>query len=168
VQAGGDGVDINGGIEMTDGILLVNGPTEQMNGAIDYDTSFKMTGGFLVAAGSSGMAMAPGQTSSQYSTLVYLSAAQKAGTLIHIQNSAGEDILTFAPVKQYQSLAFSSPELLKGNAYTVFTGGSSTGAVKDGLYEGGTYTGGTQFSSFTVSSLVTTVGTGKGVRPGRP
>jgi hypothetical protein len=130
------------------------------SGALDYDTTFKMTGGFLVAAGSSGMAMAPSPASSQSSVLVYLTSTQPAGSLVHIQNSAGEDLLTFAPAKAYQSIVLTSPALVKGATYTVFTGGSSQGTLKDGLYQGGSYTPGAQAASFTLSGAVTTVGSG--------
>jgi hypothetical protein len=169
VDARGDGVDVNGAIEMTDGILLVNGPTENMNGALDYDSGFKMAGGFVLAAGSSGMAMAPGSYSSVNSALIYLTSSQPAGTLFHIQNSAGEDILTFAPSKDYQSIAVASPKLVTGETYTISLGGNSTGTATDGLYQGGTYASGTEFDTFTVSNVVTTVGSG-GRRggPGRP
>lgn len=167
VEARGDGIDVNGAMEMTDGMVLVNGPTEDMNSALDYDAGFKLSGGFFVAAGSAGMAMAPGTASSQNSVLVYLSSAQPAGTLFHIQNSAGEDILTFAPSKAYQSVAFSSPELVNGETYTVFTSGSSSGSNTDSLYQGGSYTAGTQGESFTISGVVTQVGSG-GRGPGRP
>jgi hypothetical protein len=166
VDARGDGVDVNGAIEMTDGVLIVNGPTEQMNGALDYDAGFKMTGGFIVAAGSSGMAMTPGAYSEQNSLLVFLTSTQPAGTLFHIQNSAGKDILTFAPTKSYQSVAFSSPKLVNGETYTIYLGGSSTGTATDGLYQGGTYTPGTQSESFTISSVVTQVGSGGQGGPG--
>ena len=37
IEAAGDGIDVNGAIEMTAVVVLVNGPTEQMNGALDYD-----------------------------------------------------------------------------------------------------------------------------------
>lgn len=167
VDARGDGVDVNGAIEMTDGMVVVNGPTENMNGALDYDSGFKLTGGFVVAAGSAGMAMAPGTDSSENSVLVYLTSAQPAGTLFHIQNSTGEDILTFAPAKTYQSVAFSSSKLVTGETYTISLGGSSTGTATDGLYQGGSYNSGTQFESFTISSVVTQVGTGgQGGGPG--
>jgi hypothetical protein len=159
VNALGDGVDVNGAIDMTGGTLLVSGPTAQNNGAVDYDAYFKMTGGLLVAAGSSGMAMAPSTTSTQYGILVNFSATQAAGTLVHIQDSTGKDILTFAPAKPYQSLAFSSPALVKGGTYTVFTGGKSTGTVTDMLYQGGSYTAGTQAASLTISSILTSAGT---------
>ncbi len=157
INSVGDGVDVNGSVEMTDGKLIVNGPVDNGNGPLDYDGTFKITGGFIVAAGSSGMAQAPNTSSTpiQYSLLMKFSASQSAGTLVHIRNSAGTGILTFAPAKRYQSIAFSSPELAAGSAYEVYLGGSSTGTNTDGLYEGGTYTPGTRYAGFTVSGIVT-------------
>lgn len=157
VTAAGDGIDVNGAIRMTGGTVLVNGPTANDNGALDYDVSFVMTGGFLVAAGSSGMTQAPGTTSTQKSVMVTFGATRSAGTLFHVRTSAGTGLVTFAPAKQYQSVVFSSPSLATGTAYEVYTGGSSTGTVTDGLYQGGTYTAGTKAASFTVSSVVTKV-----------
>lgn len=166
VDADGDGLDANGSINMSAGVVLVNGPTNNGNGAIDYDGAFAMTGGFLVAAGSSGMAQAPGAASStQYSVLVNLTKTGSAGALFHLQTQAGEDILTFAPAKTYQSVVFSSPELAMGTTYRVYTGGSSTGTATDGLYSGGVYSAGTQAATFTISSMVTTVGSGGGGFP---
>jgi hypothetical protein len=162
VDAAGDGIDVNGAIEMTDGVVIVNGPTQQMNGALDYDAYFKMTGGFLVAVGSSGMAQAPGATSSQASALIYFNSTLPANTLVHIQNNAGEDILTFSPTKQYQSVAFSSPELVNGGTYAIYTGGSSPGTQNDGLYQDAAYQPGTQFTTFTITGAVTTVGSAGG------
>lgn len=166
VNANGDGVDVNGGIEMTGGLLVISGPTQQMNGALDFDAGFKMAGGTIVAAGSSGMAMAPDQSSSQPAVLIYFTATQPGGSLVHIQDSAGTDILTFAPAKDYQSLAFSSAALKNGETYTVTTGGSATGSELGGLYQDGTYTSGTQYTTFTISSAVTIVGTGGGMGGG--
>ena len=65
MDADGGNLDSNGAIEMTGGVVIVNGPTERMNGAIDYMNGFNVTGGLLVAAGSSGMAEAPSESSSQ-------------------------------------------------------------------------------------------------------
>lgn len=160
VDAGGDGLDANGSIVMTDGLVLVNGPTEQMNGALDYDGGFAISGGTFVAVGSAGMAQAPDTSSSQNSLLLSLNGTLPAGSLIHIQTSSGEDMLTFAPTKQIQAIAFSSAELATGETYEVYYGGSSTGTVTDGLYEGGVYSGGTLFTSVTLSGTVTQVGGG--------
>lgn len=162
VTAAGDGLDVNGAIEMTGGVVLVNGPTEQMNGALDYDGTFNLNDGYFVAVGSAGMAMAPGAISLQNSILLYFSSMQAAGTLVHIQDSAGEEILTFAPSKAYQSIVFSSPELVTGETYTVYTGGSASSASSSGLVQDGSYSAGSQYTSFTISSVVTGIGSGGG------
>ena len=140
--------------------MIVNGPTNDGNGALDYLGSFTMDGGFLLAVGSAGMAQAPGSASAQYSVMVTLSASQPAGTMIHIGTEDGKDILTFVPEKAYQSIVLSSPALANGETYLVYTGGSATGTETDGLYSGGTYTPGTQVTSFTISGIVTTAGSG--------
>ena len=155
VYATGDGLDVNGSITMTGGTVLVHGPTSNANGAIDYDSSFKITGGIIVAAGSSGMAQAPGSTSTQYSLLVTFSKSKSANSLFHIQKSDGTELLTFAPAKTYQSIAVSMPELIKGSSYDIYLGGSSTGTLKDGLYTGGAYSGGTKRTTLTISSTTT-------------
>jgi hypothetical protein len=151
IESGGDGIDSNGYIEMTDGILIINGPIYDMNAAIDYGGgAFTMTGGTLVAVGSAGMAQAPGASSTQYSANIRFGSVQSANVLVNIQTVSGEEILTFCPTKTYQSLVFSSPELTTGT-YNVYVGGSSTGTPVNGLYQDGTYSGGTNYGSFTLS-----------------
>lgn len=166
VDAKGDGIDINGIINMTAGTVIVNGPTENMNGALDYDGGFNLTGGFLLAVGSSGMVQAPSTSSTQYSVMYGFDTMQAAGTMIHIQSESGEEILSFTPSKEFQSLVLSSPQLTNSATYTLFTGGNSSGTVTDGLYSGGSYSVGTQLASFTISSVVTTVGSAGGMGPG--
>lgn len=120
------------------------------------------------------MAQSPSATSSQNSVNVALSS-QQANTIIHIEDEKGNEVITFAPSKQYQSVIVSSPELKTGSTYTVSYGGTSTGEAKDGLYTGGKYSGGTKSTSFTVSESVTNLGSaggsmggGKGgIRPDR-
>ncbi len=170
VNAAGDGIDSNGSIQMTDGTVIVNGPTENMNGAVDYMGTFGIQGGLFVAVGSAGMAQAPDASSSQASLLLNFSSTLQAGTLVAILNSQGQPVLTFAPNKQYQSLAFSSPDLEQGASYTVYTGGSSSGTATNGLYLDGVYTPGTQYTGFTASSVVTQLGGGgmPGGGGGRP
>ncbi|QJW91487.1 hypothetical protein HNV11_19930 [Spirosoma taeanense] len=92
--------------------------------------------------------------------LINFTSSQKAGSIVHIQNSKGKDILTFVPVKNYQSVAFSSPSRATSSTYDIYVGGSSTGAVTNGLYQNGTYTAGTKNNIFTISSITTNVGSG--------
>lgn len=166
VDAQGDGLDANGAIEMTGGLVIVNGPTEQMNGALDYDGGFNITGGQLVAAGSAGMVQAPGASSSLNSVLIFFDTTLPAGTLIHIQDSTGQSVLDFTPTKQLQSLVFTSPALAQGETYTLFSGGSVSGETANGITQGGTYTPGEEVASFSIASAVTTVGS-VGNRPMR-
>jgi hypothetical protein len=123
IDADGDGIDINGYIEMSGGFLIINGPTNNANGAIDYDSSFKVTGGTIIAVGSSGMAMAPSATSTVNSVLINFNQMQSAGTLVTIQTSSGEVLFTFSPTKTYQSIEFTSVDLTAGS-YSVYLGGS--------------------------------------------
>ena len=170
VDARGDGIDINGPIDMTGGVVLVNGPTENMNGALDYGGAFNITGGFLVAAGSAGMAQAPSTSSTQYSLAHTFSNVQAAGTLVHIATKDGKEVVTFAPTKPYQSIVVSSPDLVNGGTYVVYSGGRSIGTDNDSLVTGGDYAPGTQVASYTLTSVVTgaTGGMGRGMRGAWP
>ena len=157
VNAGGDGVDANSSVVMSGGTLIVSGSTASSNSALDYDGTFQMNGGFLVATGTSRMAEAPSSSSSQNSLLANFSSTYSTGSIIHIEIQNGEDVLTFSPVKSYQSIVFSSASLVNGESYDIYLGGSSTGNEVDGLYTDGTYSSGTKYSTFTISNTVTTL-----------
>ena len=155
INASGDGIDSNGSVVMTGGTVIVNGPTANDNASIDYDNSFTVSGGYLLAAGSSSMAQAPGASSAQKSVKLTFGSTLAANSIVHIQNSSGQDVLTFKPVKTYQSVVLSSDALTTGETYTVYTGGSASGSITDGLYADGSYTAGTLKGTFTVNSTIT-------------
>ena len=163
VDAGGDGIDINGSVTMTGGTAIVNGPTARGNSAVDYDGTFNISGGLLVGAGSSGMAMAPSGTSSQASLLSNF-ATQNAGTVVHIKSTDGKSLLTFAPTKAYQSITISSADISRDATYQVYVGGIATGGNTFGLYEAGAYDGGTLLATTTAAAAATRTA-GPGVRP---
>jgi hypothetical protein len=166
IDSGGDGLDCNGPVFMTGGTVIIDGPADDRNGALDYLSEFTITGGYLVAVGSSGMAEAPSETSGQHSIMVNLDQAQKAGALIHIESTTGEDILTMAPTKQFQSVVLCSPAIEAGETYKVYLGGTSTGTVTDTVYSDGTYTPGTEYVSLTIEGMVTVVGATRGMDRG--
>lgn len=155
IDAGGDGLDTNGDASITGGNILIScgqSPLDYEQGTFDID------GGFLMAVGGDEKrAESASTSSSQYSVFLNFSSNLSAGTLVHIENSNGEEIITFAPERSYQPVVFSSPGLEPGETYNVYYGGSSTGTEADGLYNGGTYTPGTKYGSFTISSMVTTI-----------
>uniref|UniRef100_A0A4Y8Q008 Carbohydrate-binding domain-containing protein n=2 Tax=Paenibacillus athensensis TaxID=1967502 RepID=A0A4Y8Q008_9BACL len=123
VDAEGDGLDSNASIVMTAGHVVVYGPTANNNGALDYDGTFEISGGTLIAAGSSGMAMAPSDTSAQLSVGMTYSTAQAAGTEIAVKDASGAIVASVTPTKTYQSVVISSPDLQKNGAYTLYAGG---------------------------------------------
>lgn len=120
VNAGGDGLDSNGSIKMTGGSVTVDGPTNDGNGALDF-SSFDISGGSIVATGSSGMAQVPGTGSGQASILMYYSVAQTAGTVVTLKDSGGTTVASFTPSKQFNSAAISAPGLLTGQSYTLYS-----------------------------------------------
>jgi hypothetical protein len=151
VDASGDGFDMNGWISMTGGVVIINGPTSSANGALDFDESFDVTGGFIVAVGSAGMAQSPSMTSTQNSANLRFQSTLQAGTMVHVESEAGVDILTFVSAKSFQSVVICSEDLVAGETYNVYIGGTSTGTNTDGLYAGGAYAEGTFVGSFTVN-----------------
>lgn len=166
LDTGGDGLDSNGSFVMTGGIAIVNGPTNNGNGPLDYNGTFNISGGLLVAVGSSGMAQPPSETSSQYSVIHNFNNVQAAGTLVHIQDASGNDVLTFAPTKEYQSVLLSSPTLQGGASYTLYVGGTASGDMLDGLYSNTTYAPGTEIASFTLTNMTTQSGVAGGMMGG--
>jgi len=178
VNAGGDGIDSNGALYAEGGTVLINGPTDNGNGPLDYMSVAEITGGTFVAAGSSGMAQNFSGSSSRNSLLVVYSTVQKAGTLVSLLDESGKAILSFAPAKDYQSVVISAPELEQGKTYTLYSGGSADGENTDGLYAGGSYSPGAEVVSVTLSEAataisdtgepVTVMGGPGGIRPGGP
>lgn len=159
VDAGGDGLDSNGNLYIDGGIVLVNGPENNGNGALDYDGSCVVSSSVLAAAGSSGMAQTSGSDSTQPSLAVYYTAAQEAGTLAALTDSQGNVVAAFAPAKKYQSIVFSSPDLKQGETYTLYTGGSCDGDEASGFYSSGTLTGAEKQTDVTLSDsdMVTSI-----------
>lgn len=153
INASGDGLDSNGSIVMNLGTVIVDGPTNDGNGALDYGSSFTINGGTLIAAGSSGMAQNISNSSSQAGVLINFDTNQKAETLVNINN-----VITYSPSKQFSSILISTPNLKQYETFTISLEGTSTGTENNGLYIDGQYSGGTTYDTFTVNGIVNSVG----------
>ena len=125
VTAYGDGLDSNGGLEITGGAIYVSGPENSGNGSIDYTGAGKITGGILVAAGHSGMTQNLGESSTQGSMLVNLSETMEAGSEVKLLDGAGKELVSFAPKTSYNCVVISCPEIVQGNTYTLSDGTES-------------------------------------------
>ena len=87
VKADGDGLDSNGALEVSGGEVYVNGPTSDGDSAIDYGdgSTATITGGTVVALGSTGMAEGFGNSSTQGSMLI--SASGNAGDTVTLSDA---------------------------------------------------------------------------------
>jgi hypothetical protein len=155
----GDGIDCNGSIVMTGGIVIDNGPSSAPEEGIDFNGTFNMLGGYIISSGSNSMFNQPLSASSTQRNM-YISSTNQiaAGTIFHIQDASSNDVLTFKPVKAYYSIVFSSSVLTTGVTYSIYTGGSYTGGTSTyGLYSGGIYstTGATLKKSVILSTSST-------------
>ena len=155
VNANGDGLDSNTTIKMTAGTVIVYGPTNNGNGSLDYDGTFTIEGGTLIAAGSSGMAQGVSDSSTQGTIMMTFDETQEANTTVNVATSDGKSIFTVSPEKQFQSIVISTPDVQQGKTYTFSSGGTAAGDSQDGLYKNATYTNGTQSVEFTQESVMT-------------
>ncbi|HPI38619.1 MAG TPA: carbohydrate-binding domain-containing protein [Ignavibacteriaceae bacterium] len=154
----GDAIDSNGDLYINGGTIIAHGPQSSPEVGVDVNGQFRVNGGFLIVSGTnSNMTQAPNSASTQRSVVLKTSSQITAGTLFHLEDASGNNLVTFAPKRRYYSIIFSSSQLTQGTSYKVFTGGSSTGTVQHGFYTGGTYSGGTLRKTFTLTSTVQTV-----------
>ncbi len=151
IRASGDGIDSNGSLSVTGGVTLISGPENSANGALDSGTDAVISGGVVIAAGSTGMAETFSSESTQCSLLYTYGSVQSAGTLLTLTAEDGTVLASYAPTATYQSVVISTPEMTQGDVYTLFSGGSVSGGV---------LSGGTTIASVTLSGVSTTVGSG--------
>ena len=135
VRAAGDGIDSNGDLIVAGGETYVSGPENGANGALDYGGSGQITGGVLVAVGSSQMAMNFGDTSTQGSVLVSVSACQ-AGDEVQMLDSQGNVLVSFTAESSFESVLVSCPQLEQGGTYTLKAGENETEIVLESLIYG--------------------------------
>ena len=91
------------------------------------------------------------------------STALAASSLLHIQDSAGNEVVTYKPKNNVYYFHVSTSSLAKNTSYSVYFGGTYTGGsyvgglTSWGLLTGGTWssTGATLKKTFTTSASAT-------------
>ena len=135
INASGDGIDSNGSLTVSGGAVYVDGPTGGGDGALDYDGVGTITGGVVVAVGSSQMAQNFGSSSTQGSILVSV-GSQEAGSTVTLTDESGQELITFQAAKSFDSVAVSCPEITEGASYTLTAGTSENQITMDSLIYG--------------------------------
>lgn len=167
VNAGGDGLDSNSNIYISGGTVLVAGPTNSGNGALDCGDNqnyIQVTGGVLVAYGAMGMAETPDASVTTQYTMAF-SANLSAGDLITVTDKDGKPVIAAEVAKTAQHVVISCPALEKDASYTILSGGDTVGSFTDGLCTApSSCSGGSEIGTLTLTSTV--VGSSGGMNPG--
>ena len=115
VNSLGDGIDSNGKVIIDDGEVIVDGPTNSGNGALDYDSSFEVNVGELYAVGSSGMSQ--NVSGGNQNTIMFNLDNTYSGMISILCDD--ELVLSFEPSKKYSSVVVSSNLLERGKEYSI-------------------------------------------------
>ena len=166
VDAGGDGLDSNGYVEVNGGVVLASGSAGGGDSALDYEYGAKITGGAVILAGATGMA----ETFTEGTQPFAMVAAEgAAGTNLAVTDEAGTVLVSYTVPKAFQCAAVSAPGLTEGATGKVIVGGTVTGADSAGYATGAAVEGGTTVdftASTTPSNEVGRMGGGDGSRRG--
>ena len=127
IYSSGDGLDANGTLEISGGHTTVVGPTQGDTATLDYDKSATITGGTFIGTGAQGMAQT--FSDSEQGVVAISVGNQSAGTKIFLKDKSGKTIIEHTPELNFAVVILSSPDIKKGDAYTV-TVGSESGEFK--------------------------------------
>lgn len=133
VKADGDGLDSNGALEVSGGEVYVSGPTSDGDSAIDYGdgSTATITGGTVVALGSTGMAEGFGNSSTQGSMLI--SASGNTGDTVTLSDSSGKVLCSYVAQKSFACVLVSAPGVEQGKSYTLKVGSNSIDVTLDSI-----------------------------------
>lgn len=121
-----DGIDSNGDIIITGGTIRVSLTGSGGNCAIDCASESggvcEISGGNIIACGSSQMAEGFSSTSTQCSVLYNLQTGAEAGTVLTLRDSDGNVLMSYEVPNAFTSVNISCPEMKLGETYTISVG----------------------------------------------
>ena len=123
-----DGLDSNGDIIISGGVIRVSLTNSGSNSALDCGTEsgcrMEISGGEVIACGSYAMAEGFDSSSSQCSILYNIKRGAPAGTTVALEDTEGNVILSYEVPCSFSSVAISCPEMQIGETYLVAIGDS--------------------------------------------
>ena len=125
VYASGDGMDANGSIAISDGEIYVTNPSSGDTSVLDSDTGAVITGGRFIGVGASMMMAQSFDGSSTQGVLACSTGNQSAGTLLSVTDEKGNTVISMETEYNSVLLIISTPEIVKGQAYTLTLGDTS-------------------------------------------
>ena len=124
INSSGDGVDANGTLEISGGHTTVTGPTQGDTATLDYDKTAVITGGTFIGTGSTMMAQS--FSDSKQGVIAINVGNQPAETQIELKDSKGNTIVSHKPELDFAVVIISTPELVKGEKYSVTVGSETS------------------------------------------
>jgi len=122
-----DGIDSNGNVFIEGGTTKISGPSQMMEGAIDFDGSMLVTGGELITAGS---VLSASQNSIQPVLLVAYNRQQPSGSVIAVKDARGNTLLEYTSKTAYSMSGFTSPSFKVGETYSLFINGEKNADIR--------------------------------------
>ena len=106
MNAGGDGLDSNGYIEINGGTVFVNGASNSDDSGLDYEYEATVNGGNVILMGSA--AMAEDFTGGLQAHLMERTSGS-AGSTVEIMDASGAVIVSYVSPKAFQAVTASAP-----------------------------------------------------------
>ena len=129
INAEGDGIDSNGDLLISAGEVYVEGSTGDGDGALDYAGTGQVSGGTIIALGSTGMVQSLEPTGDQGVMLVTLSG--EAGGTVTLSDASGTELASYTATKSYACAVVSCAGIAQGVTYTLSNGNQSVEVTMD-------------------------------------
>ncbi len=125
ITAGNDGIDSNGDISITGGVIGVWTASNDVDGALDFNGTATMTGGTLIIANATATTSLAAAPSGTPLMAVSLDQTFASGTVIELKDGSGNTLGTFAPQSSYTNIIIASSALAEGDSLTLTAGGTT-------------------------------------------
>ncbi len=147
VNAEGDGIDSNGVTTLSGGTLIVNGPSQDGNAALDTNGDLLLNGATVLSGSTADMFEAPSTNSTSGYLKLTNSSGFEQGSTVQVADSSGKVVANYKVTKSnVQLVLVSSSSIVKGQSYTAYTTTSAVDSNATSLASGAT-----ELGSFTAS-----------------
>ena len=145
VNAEGDGIDSNGVTTLSGGTLIVNGPSQGGNAALDTNGDLLLNGATVLSGSTADMFEAPSTNSTSGYLKLTNSSGFEQGSTVQVADSSGKVVANYKVTKSNVQLVLVSSSSI-GQSYTVYTTTSAVDSNAASLASGAT-----ELGSFTAS-----------------
>lgn len=147
VNAEGDGIDSNGVTTLSGGTLIVNGPSQGGNAALDTNGDLLLNDATVLSGSTADMFEAPSTNSTSGYLKLTNSSGFEQGSTVQVADSSGKVVANYKVTKSnVQLVLVSSSSIVKGQSYTAYTTTSAVDSNAASLASGAT-----ELGSFTAS-----------------